>query len=167
MKKLFFTLTVSLLISAGGFANTTSTVEAKPDGWIKVLTALLGLDMPDVDYQRGTNKVINGVRHECIDNGTCRIRTGGAARRNVSTSSISTGNHLVKDSNGTMALLINKAQAQSNPDFNLRDGYYLSANDFSFSSIENCPAEFAGLSFKTNVRYDLEELPNHYAIIIK
>lgn len=138
-----------------------------PVNWIRVLTLLLTLDMPDIDYQRGTNKVIKGVRYDCIDGGLCRLRTGSAARNNVAIKSLGSSNHLVIDQNGVVALLINKDQAKSNPDFNLKEGYYSIENTYSLKSMENCPREFESYSIQANKKYNLEELEKHYAIIIK
>ena len=171
MKKLLLSLMAIVLLSLSANASNISTKSnlenEKPENWIRVLTLLLSLDSPDIDYERGTNKVIGGKRYACIDGGLCRLRTGSSTKRNVSTKDLSLGNHLVIDQNGVVALLINKEQARSNADFNLSEGSFSIINTYPLKSMENCPKEFEAYSIEANKKYDLEELENHYAIILK
>ena len=94
------------------------------------------------------------------------MRTGSSAKRNVALKDLSLSNHLVIDQNGVVALLINKDQAKSNENFNLKDGYYSIINSYPLNSMENYPKEFQGYSIEANKKYNLEEFENHYAIII-
>lgn len=76
-------------------------------------------------------------------------------------------NHIIIDENGVIAILINKVQARANDDFNLQNGFYSVSNSYLLKSIENCPQELEKIEILANNKYDLEELDNHYAIILK
>jgi hypothetical protein len=55
------------------FNTAESKVTENKKPWYLALVTM------DIDVQFGQNKVINGVRHECIDGGICRIRVGRQA----------------------------------------------------------------------------------------
>jgi len=141
--------------------------------WIRLLhlaaTLILsgGDDSGGIDYQRGTNKVIDGVRHECIDGGVCRIRTGSKATSKVMYNKLSENrNYLVKDAKGNVALLINKREAEKDSNFDLVTGSFYIEQTYHLKSSENCPEEFESYSIKGGEKLPLEELDKHYAVII-
>lgn len=151
----------------------TETVQAEPYGFgkwlIKAIGTLIGGGSGGgVDVQSGHNTLENGVVYPCIGGGICYVKTGSATQTtNTTTSSLKAGqNALLKDANGTYALVITKEEAKDNKDFNLTEGYYMIPVAFSFSTVTTLPKDFQALTVKANVKYDLEELDNHYAIIL-
>ena len=175
MKKLLFSLLAVIMLSVTINANVipnkfdtiNNGISENPQNWIRLLALIASIDFPDIDYQKGTNKVIDGKRYECIDGGVCRIRTGGSKKNNVEIKKLNNSNHIIIDENGVIAILINKVQARANDDFNLQNGFYSVSNSYLLKSIENCPQELEKIEILANNKYDLEELDNHYAIILK
>jgi hypothetical protein len=179
MKNLFLGLVATVMFSFNGYSSEvglqtsiknldTEIINANGE-WKKALLAALASSV-GIEIQFGQNTVINGVRYSCINGGTCYIkvnRTSGPINiKDLETNST----YLVKDSKGTIALIIPNSVARSRQEFDMTKGVFVSDNDFPLSKVENLDQKsldsFKGFTIVGKKEYQLEQLDNHVAILL-
>lgn len=135
--------------------------EAKKPWYLALLDFII-----KAEYEKGTNKVIDGVRYPCIDDGVCNFKgevgTGVDIDRNISNISVEVGvfyGESFSTDKNLFAVPLN--QAKEDPNFNLKQLTFTSSNSYK----SEMPIGKMYFEIKKGVSYEVKII-NDYAVVL-